>query len=184
MKFTERTEFLYDPDLFKRADTQTALKLNEEYTRRHAARPLPKILEVDRDQPVDHVRHFPLSDRTKLSRQIEMPCINRHGKNEWRLTRKGQFAQRKDQFYMSNLILQELDYFPRRGDYIYWNGYRYIMVNVVLDENGYWQQTNVWLGLYVECIIPPEGDATPLIDPGEAVPEEAVQGGNGILPEL
>ena len=47
---------------------------------------------------------------------------------------------------------------------VFWNGYRYAIINVVLPPEAYWQQTNVWLGMYVECAIVPEGDAKPLVD--------------------
>ena len=184
MKFTERKDFLYDTNVFKRADTQTALKMNAEYTRVHSARPLPKFFEVDRNQPIDSIRHFPLSDRTKFSREVQMPAINTFQRNKWKLTRRGQYAQREDNFYLSNLLLEEADYFPVRGDQVFWSGYRYQIVNVVLDPNGYWHQTNVWLGMLVECVIPPEGDGRPPINPAEVMPSEATQGRRGLAPEL
>jgi hypothetical protein len=64
------------------------------------------------------------------------------------------------------------DYFPTRGDRVFWNGYRYMIINVVLPPDAYWQQTNVWLGLTVECVIPPEGDALPLKDLSQLYPIE------------
>jgi len=58
---------------------------------------------------------------------------------------------------------------------MYWNGYRHMILNVVLAPESYWQQTNVWLGLVCETIIPAEGDARPLVDIGTPVPRELVQ---------
>jgi hypothetical protein len=63
--------------------------------------------------------------------------------------------------WLGNFILQEFDYFPTRGDMIYYNGYRQMIVNVVLKPEAFWQQTNVWLGMVVEAIIPAR--ATPAL---------------------
>lgn len=79
---------------------------------------------------------------------------------------------RQDQFWFSNLGLQKVDWFPLKGDQIYYNGYRYFIWQVVIGPESYWQQTNVWLGLYVDAIIPPTGDAAPPVNPGEATPTE------------
>lgn len=35
MKFSEQTDFLYDPTIFSCQDTQTALKIHREYIHRH-----------------------------------------------------------------------------------------------------------------------------------------------------
>jgi len=176
MLFTERKEFLYDPALFRRADTQTALKFHREHTVAFAPRPYPKFFEADhRSQKIDHLWHMPLDNRTVFSRVLDIPCLNSHERPRWSQTKVGLYAQRNDRFTLSNLILQELDYFPERGDQVYYNGYRYMIVDVVLEPQGYWQQTNVWLGLAVVCIIPPDGDARPVTNPGEAVPSELYQ---------
>jgi len=165
MKFTERKEWLYDPQVFGKKDVQTALRIHAEATRKHSAKPPPTFLEVDRRSAVyDQLWHVPLGDRTQFSRTLEIPAINTFERPDWRLTKVGIVPQRKDKFTLSNLILQEMDYFPVRGDMVFWNGYRYMVINVVLEPNGYWQQTNIWLGLVCECIIPPDGDARPLVD--------------------
>ena len=165
MKFTERKEWLYDPMVFGRKDVQTALKIHREATFKHSARPFPTFMEVDRrSAKYDQLWHVPLDDRTQFSRILEIAAINTFERPDWRLTKVGIVPQRKDKFTMSNLLLQEADYFPVRGDMVFWNGYRYMIINVVLEPNGYWQQTNVWMGLVCECVIPPEGDARPLLD--------------------
>lgn len=179
MRFTERKEWLYDADLFKRADTQTALRIHREATVKHSARPRPQFLEVDRRScKIDQLWHVPLDDRTSFSRSIEMPAINSFMRPDWRLTKVGIVPQRQDKFTLSNLVMQELDYFPLRGDMVHWNGYRYMIINVVLEPNAYWHQTNVWTGLVCECIIPPDGDARPLLNTGILVPSE-----RSVLPE-
>lgn len=173
MKFTERREWLYDPQVFGRADTQTALRIHAEATRKFSARPTPRFFEVDRrSAKYDALWHMPLTDRTLFSRALDIPAINTFERPDWRLTKIGIVPNRKDKFTLSNLILQQADYFPVRGDMVFWNGYRYMIVNVVLEPNGYWQQTNVWLGLVVECVIPAEGDARPLLDLSQAAPAE------------
>jgi len=173
VRFIERKEFLYDPELFKREDTQTALSIQAEYVRRHSAVPLPKFFEVDRrSTKIDPRWHVPLDERTVFSRTLEIPAINTFEKPDWRLTAMGLRPMRKDKFWLSNKILQEFDYFPERGDLVYWNGYRYTIREAVIDPSAYWQQTNVWLGMQIECVIAPDGDARPVSNPGEAVPRE------------
>jgi hypothetical protein len=176
MRFRERKEFLYDPALWRRSDTQTALTLYREHVRASAPRPYPKFFEVDRrSQIIDSLWHVPLDSRTAFSRVLEIPCINTHEKNRWRLTKTGRFAQRVDKFTIANLDLREFDYFPEGGDLVYYNGYRYMIDHVSLEPQGYWHQTNVWMGLVIECFIPPDGDARPVVNPGEAVPSEVGQ---------
>lgn len=173
MRFVERKEWLFDPAVFKKSDTQTALRIYNEYVKKFSANPPPRFLEVDRaTSRYDDLWHFPLDDRTHFSRVLDIPAINQFERPDWRLTKVGLVPQRKDNFYISNLLLQEFDYFPQRGDMVSWNGYRYMIIKVSLEPNGYWQQTNVWLGLVVECAIPAEGDARPLIDVNTAVPAE------------
>lgn len=173
MKFTERKEFHYDPALFKRSDTQTALKMQAEYVKAYSAHPYPKFFEVSRkDSKIDHLWHVSLDDRTVFSRTIEIPAINMFERPDWRLTRIGLVPFRKDKFWLANLTLQEFDYFPERGDMVYWNGYRYTIRDVVLDPSAYWHQTGVWLGMICECVIAPQGDARPIVDVGNTVPRE------------
>lgn len=185
VKFTERREFLYDPLVFQRKDTQIALRINREYTVKFSPNPPPQFFEVNRDQTkYDDLWHVPLNNRTVFSERspISIPAINTFERPDWRLTRFGIVPRRKDKFTLSNLILQAVDYFPVRGDLVFWNGYRYMIVNVVLEPNAYWQQTNVWMGLVVECQIPAEGDARPLINLGVESPSEVLQ--TGPLPEI
>jgi len=173
MKFNDRKDFLYDPTLFSRADTQTALKINAEYIRKFAPNPRPKFFEINKTSvEIDKLWHVPTGQRTPISREIEVPCLNMFERPDWRLMKVGLVPVRKDKFLCSNLILQELDYFPSRGDLVAWNGYRYAIINVVLDPTAYWHQTNVWMGLYVECSIAPEGDASPVTNVMATVPAE------------
>jgi hypothetical protein len=113
-----------------------------------------------------------MDERTAFSRVLEIPCINVFERPDWRLTKLGLVPLRKDKFWLANLTLQEFDYFPERGDLVYWNGYRYTIRDVVLEPSAYWQQTGVWLGMQVECVIAPDGDARPNQNPGVAVPRE------------
>ena len=137
--------------------------------------PPPRFMEVDRhNSQIDTLWHVPLPERTGISRQIDIPAINYFEKPQWTLTAQGLVPKRTDKFWMANSILadESIDYFPERGDMVFWNGYRYAIINVVLPPDAYWQQTNVWLGLYVECAIVPEGDAKPLVDISRVHPVE------------
>lgn len=174
MFFNDRKEFLYDPDVFKRVDTKTALQIHEEYTRKHSARPVPRFFEVDRRSTlIDELWHIPLTDRTTFSRQLEIPCIHMFEKPLWKLTRIGTVPLRHDNFMLSNNVLQAADYFPMRGDQIYWQGYRYMIEQIIMPPDAYWQQTNVWMGLVIHCIVPPDGDARPIADTTKPAPSES-----------
>lgn len=174
MKFNDRKEYVYSPDLFRREDVGVALRIHSEFICRMSPRPPPKFFEVARDDAdVDPLWHMPTSARTQYSRTLEIPAINAFQKPDWRLTKVGIVPQRRDQFWLSNLHLQEFDYFPIRGDMVFWNGYRYMVNNTVIPPENYWQQTGVWLGLYVECIIVPDGDARPTPDLSVAIPSES-----------
>ncbi len=167
MKFTERKEFPYDPEVFQRKDTVTALRIYAEYIRKHSAHPAPKFFEVDRkSQNLDPIWHVPIGQRTQFTREILIPALNKFERPKWTQTKIGIVPQRFDRFILAHNILQELDYWPMRGDQVFWNGYRYMILNVVIEPEAYWQQTNVWMGIVVECTIPPEGDARPLLDQG------------------
>lgn len=175
MRYVERKEFQYDPAVFKAKDAQTALRIHREATRAHSPKPPPVFLEVDRRSAnIDALWHVPLTDRTTFSRQIPMPCINTFVKPDWRLTKMGIVPQRQDKFALSHLLLKEADYFPMRGDMVAWNSYRYMILNVELAPEGYWQQTNIWMGLVCTCIIPPDGDARPLLNLAQPAPSEWV----------
>lgn len=173
MLYTARKEFHYDPAVFKIMDTQIALRIQDEFVTKHSARPYPHFFEVDRaPENVDSLWHFPKGGRTKISRELEIPAINYFQRPSWKLTQIGQVPQRRDIFWLSNAGLEKVNYFPSRGDMVWWNGYRYMMINVVIPPEAYWQQTGVWLGLTVECEIIPEGDARPLANPAVTVPSE------------
>jgi hypothetical protein len=173
MKFTDRRDFFYDPALFKRSDTQTALKMHAEYVKRYSAQPYPRFFEVNRSgSKFDDLWHVPLDDRTVFTRTLDLPALNVFEKPDWRLTQLGLVPLRKDKFWLSNLALQEFDYFPERGDLVYYNGYRYTIRDAVLDPSAYWQQTGVWLGMVCACVIAPQGDARPTVNLGEAAPRE------------
>lgn len=177
MKFTERKEFIYDPQVFGRADTRLALSINAEYTKAHSpANPFPTVFEVDRDNSkIDPLWHMPLDERTVFSRQFQMPMIIKTTKPDWRLTKVGLTPQQRCEMWFSNLHLAEVDWFPMRGDFVYWNGYRNMIVEVELRPENFWQQTNVWLCLVCKTIIPAEGDARPVVNPGVPVPREIMQ---------
>jgi hypothetical protein len=130
-------------------------------------------MEVERKEgSIDHLWHMPRSPRIAYSRVLEIPAINSFFKGSWNFTRLMVTNQRQDTFWIANLALQEADYFPMRGDGVDWNGYRYMITVVELDPKAYWQQTNVWLGLTVRCVIPPDGDARPIANRGELAPAE------------
>lgn len=176
MKFSERKQFLYDAEIFKRSDTQTALGIHAEAIRKHSPNPPPKFMEVDRRSiKFDALWHVPLDDRTMFARVLDIPAIVKSERPNWRLTKVGIAPQQKHRFWLATLILQEMDYFPVRGDMVFYDGYRHMILNTVLEPNAFWQQTNVWLGMICETIIPAEGDARPLLDAGVAAPAELIQ---------
>ena len=163
MKFTDRPNFIYDPAVAGLGDTVVALRIHDEYVRQHSARPAPLFLEVDRAvSQMDPLWHTPKAGRTQFSRQISVAAINTFERPQWTLQPIGLVPQRRDKFWLSNLSLQRVNWFPNRGDLVVWNGYRYALVDVVITPEGYWGQTGVWLGLYVLAVILPEGDAGPL----------------------
>lgn len=173
MRFSERKEWTYDQELYGRADVQTALSLHAEYIRVASPKPYPTVFEVDRDGArFDALWHMPLDERTVFKRTFGMPVMIKTERPDWRLTKVGLVPQQRCQFWMANLHLQAADWFPMRGDLIYWNGYRNMIVDVVLDPTTFWQQTNMWLGLVCQTVIPADGDARPVTNQGEAVPRE------------
>jgi hypothetical protein len=181
VRFVERKEFTYDPELFKRSDTQLALRIQREAVTKHSPRPFPRFMEVNRNEgQYDDLWHVSFNPRVPISRELDIPAINVFDKPNWKLTRIGMVPHRVDRFWLANLSLQEADYFPLRGDYVFFVGYRYIIINVVLPPEAYWQQTQVWLGLVVECVIPPSGDARPLTNPSVAVAGEKLQTSQGL----
>jgi hypothetical protein len=173
VRFEERKEWLYDPQLFRQSDTQTALKIHAEYVKKFSPYPYPKFYEVNRSSShYDELWHVPLNSGTIFSRVIDLPVIIQAERPDWRLTRAGLIPHQKYKVWMANLWLQETNWFPMRGDFMQYNGYRNTIINVVLEPNFYWQQTNVWLGLICETAILPDGDARPLINPTETAPSE------------
>ena len=182
MKFNERKDFLYDATVFRRSDVATALGIHKEMVSKHSPMPPPRFFEVDRSEGnFDPLWHMPVGQRTVFSRQIDMPALVTFQKPDWRLTMIGVVPQRRDNFWLDNTLLLEADYFPMRGDMVFYNGYRYIVINVVIEPNGYWHQTNVWLGLICECEIAIDGDARPVVNPAVRVPAEIK--GVKVLPE-
>lgn len=174
MRFKERKVFEYDPEVFAQSDTQTALGIHEEWTVRCSPRPTPVFLEVDRrDQQFDPLWHTPVGPRTVYSREIAMPSLNIFERMKFLRTKFQITPKRVDNFLLTHNLLAKFDYFPMQGDAVFWNGYRYSIVDIALDPAGYWQQTNVWTGIYVVAIIPPEGDARPVSNPMARLPTEA-----------
>lgn len=168
MRYAERPEFPYDTEVFKKKDTQTALRIYAEATRKHSARPAPRFCEVNRSlEDLDPLWHTTDSGKEKILRQIEIPAINLfpNGKNEWQMTKYGMVPQRRDDFIISHRALIDFDYFPVRGDYVLWNGYTYMITFVEIPGEAYWHQTNIWLGLKVKCMIPAAGDGMPSFPP-------------------
>lgn len=173
MRYKDRRDFIYDSEVFKRADVQTALKIHKEYVEKHGPQPAPTWFEIDRDpDKYDILWHMPLDSRAPISRQFSMACIVNFERTRWVPSAVGLVPKRKTSFIVDNTLLKEFDYFPMRGDMVFFDGYRYIILNVVLEPNGYWLQTNVWLGLLCECQIAVDGDARPLLDPSQAAPSE------------
>lgn len=171
MKFTDRRDFLYDPGLFKRSDTQTALKIYADYVQKHTPLPKPLTLEVDRSiDKIDPVWHVPLTDRTPILRRLEVPMIVRTNKQKWAFDpgTKVLIPKRSNQMTLAHNHLEELNYWPVKGDYIEYGGYRNIVVEVEVPPESYWQQTNVWMGLVCHCEIAIDGDAKPLPDAGQS----------------
>lgn len=177
MKFDQRKEWHYSPDVFQISDTQLALSIHAEYVKKMSpSNPYPKFYEVDRrSEKIDELWHVSLDERTVFSRVIEMPVIVQAERPDWRLTRVGIAPMQKYKVWMANNLLREADWFPSRGDIMYYNGYRNMIVNVVLEPNAFWGQTNVWLGLICETCIPADGDARPVVNPGVLAPREIIQ---------
>ena len=188
MRYEERKEFLYDGEIWKRKDSELALKIHGEYVRTSSPKPYPKFFEVDRgDQAVDPLWHMPVSERTVFSRTLEVPAIVQFEKPNWQLTKLGITPKQRFKFWLANIHLCppgslvddretspiRLDYFPLRGDLVYYIGYRLMIMNVVLDPSAYWLQSGVWLGLVCEVSIVPDGDARPVVDLGTPVPAES-----------
>jgi len=186
MRYTERKEFLYDTEVFKLRDTQIALTMYAEWVRISSPKPRPKFFEVNRDiTKIDTLWHMPLTDRTTFTRELDVPVIAKFEKPNWKMTKLGIKPVQQFNFIIANLHLQpsglpsiaekevvRLDYFPLRGDMIYYLGYRLMITNVVLAPEAYWGQTNVWMGLICEATIAPDGDARPLTNLGETAPAE------------
>lgn len=173
MKFTDRRDFLYDAEVFKRFDTQTALRIHDEYVRKSSGKPYPVFYEVDRSAGnMDPLWHQPISTRTQYTRTLQVPSIVTFDKLNWSLRRQGRYAEQKIRFWVGNLTLQELDYFPIPGDLVYWNGYRTEIVTPEFEPQCYWGQTNVWLGVIYSAVITPEGDAKPVPDISKPMPVE------------
>lgn len=172
MKYTERREFLYDPALFTRGDVATALKIHDEFVRRMTPRPCPRFREVDRrPAAVDTLWHQPSTPQTVYLRELEVPCIVRFSKLNWAIAKTtGRTAAQAYTFWTSNLVLKELDYFPLQGDIVYYAGHNLEITDISFDENAYWQQTNVWLGITYTAVMVPHGDHRPELNPAVSTP--------------
>ncbi len=200
MFYHERKEFLFDPQMTGLYDTQTALRLYADYVRKGSPKPFPKFFIPDRsDNAIDHLWHMPLDDRTIFHRELNVPCLAKFERPDWRLTKVGITPLQKFKFILANLHLHpfdesakqeqaatgetpiRLDYFPQRGDQIFYIGYRLMITKVVPEPETYWGQTNVWLGLVVEASIAPEGDAPPIADLSKIAPAEET--GQETLPD-
>lgn len=186
MRYTERKEFLYDMQFFGLRDTQIALRMYAEWVKASSSIPYPKFFEVDRSSAkIDDLWHIPLTDRTLFSRVIELPAIAQFDKPSWKMKKLGLIPQQQFRFITANLHLHPLDdvtrhdpngihvdYFPTRGDMVFYNGYRLMITSAIPDPSAYWGQTNVWMGLLIEASIAPEGDAKPIPDLSKQAPAE------------
>ena len=172
MKYTERRDFIYDPEVFKRKDVEIAAAIHAEYIKRHAPVPNVTIFEVSRaSNEYDALWHMPKSSRTQFSRQLQIPSIMKWVKPSWPAGRLNQVEQQVTVWF-ANLHLKEFDYYPSRGDLIYWNGYRLGVTSVDIPPESFWHQTNVWLGLTCLCAVVPDGDSKPTVNPAVAAPAE------------
>jgi len=180
----ERKEYWYDTELFKARNSRTALKLHAEFISKYCPRengqkPRPQFFEMDRDNSeIDSLWGVPMANRSPFTKRspICLPALNTFDRPDWRLTKVGLVPSRKDKFWLANLHLQEADYFPNRGDQVFWDGYRYTIMNVVIPPESYWGTSNLWLGLVCECVIAPEGDARPLGELSKVAPAELTAG--------
>lgn len=173
MKFTDRTNFTYDPALGTIGDTVVALSMHDEYIRKYSPNPQPIFFEVDRGTGVtlDPQWGNPTSPRTTFSRELSIPSINNFDSQKFRVW-WNKVTSRGDRFWLSNLGLQKANYFPIQGDQVYWTGYRLTIINVNVPPESYWGQTGVWLGLVVDCVLAPYGDALPPSDLSKLNPGE------------
>lgn len=186
MLFTERKEFLYDPEVFGLEDTQIALSMYGEWVRISSPFPYPKFFEVDRSpEKIDDLWHVPLTERTVFVRTLDVPVIATFERPNWQMKKLGIVPQQRFKFIVAAIHLHpadnsptsepnpiRLNYFPLRGDQVFYIGYRLMVTSVVPEPQSYWHQTNVWTGLVVEACIAPDGDARPIPNLAEAAPAE------------
>lgn len=179
MHFSERKEFECDPLLFALKDTQVALRLTDEYYRKCSARPTPKFFEVDRAPgQIDPMWHMPTNIRTQFSREIEIHALNQFQKPKFTdLLKTGITYQRKDFFWLSHIALIKFDWWPLRGDQVFWNGFRYTIIHVDVPPEAYFGQTNVWTAIVLECVVPADGDAIPAFPKNKLQPAETQRDG-------
>jgi hypothetical protein len=180
MKYSERQEFKYDPQLGTVRDTGIALRVFDEYVCRFSPRPFPSFFEVDRSPggtTLDPLYGTPRSARQQFSRTLEIPSINEFPEQKFTVW-WNKVRTRGDRFWLSNLGLQKADYFPVQGDMVYWTGYRLTVINVSIPPSAYWGQTGVWTGLIADCVLAPYGDLTPPADLSKIAPAEQAGGRN------
>jgi hypothetical protein len=190
MRYTDRTQFTYDPALNTIADTAIALRLHDEYIRKYSPAPNPpKFFEVDRgDGAVDPMWQMPVGANVNFTRELELPAINIFKTQTFKPKVKfdsfptDRVTTRRDQFWLSNLSLQAADYMPMRGDQVYWNGYRHGITLVIVPPESYWGQTGVWLGLVVECEILGAKVDTPVAQLATPVPAETAPAAPPVAP--
>ena len=159
MRYNDRRQFVYDPKLNALGDTRIALALHDEYISRYSPQPdKPVFFEVNRGaSAVDPMWQAPVGHTILFHRELPLSAINRFQTQTFRPKLKfdsiptDRVTTRRDQFWISNLELQRNDYFPIRGDQVYWNGYRHQITLVIVPPESYWGQTGVWLGLVCEC---------------------------------
>lgn len=161
MLFEDRKEFRYDPELAELGDTPVVLRMFDEYVRAYSPKPPPKFFEVERKvENIDPIYHMPVATSPVYSRTFaDIPTINQFSKPSWKLTRLAISYQRRDFFWLSYLSLKKVNWWPLRGDQVDWNGYRYMLLEVVLPPECYIAQTGAWTGIVVDCIVPADGDA-------------------------
>ena len=183
MKFSDRIQFTFDPQLGTIGDTVTALGLADEYVTRFAPNPPPRFFEVDRPKGGENLDELWGTNKTRrlqfTDRVLNIPALNQFSSQSFRPW-WNRVTTRGDRFWISYLGLQRADYFPIVGDQVYWNGYRLTIINVNVPPESYWGQTGIWTALTTDCVLAPYGDA--LLPPDLSRPAPNELAGNVNLP--
>lgn len=160
MLYSERKNYLYDPVIADLPDAKRMLRLAMEFAEQSTARPMPNFLEVDRTSgSIDPYWHMSKTPYTTFRRAICLPSVRRTARPQLVNGPQGQAYIRRDDFWVPNLALQLQDYFPQNGDEVAWNGYRYQVIEAIIDPETEFGQTGLWMWIVCRCLIVPLGDA-------------------------